>query len=509
MDNLKLIEQDIDVFIDPNGAPGSILAVNNQAIFKAILEKVGKYTGSPFIAKRNLNLFSPGDFSWNGNAMNNETEFMISISKFTTDLNDVGLILDTLIPNDLIQFKDFNGRSIFLTYFSHTQMTDGNDAFYYDIAVTGFSNNLNYTYQVNESQIAVISFHKKINEFSDAPIDGETYARKDGAWESFDLSQKADLVGGLVPASQLPSYVDDVLEFANLASFPVTGETGKIYLALDTNKTFRWTGSVYIQLSSGIEFPTSDGVFYGVLNGVPTQIVNDLYHSWFSYMANNAGAWLGLNTGNPLTIYGTSAVVPRSGTSIYGSIIMNNCVSALTNGSNAGIKNNNASDGVYREGVDAYFVWANNSASDQQNTCVGLYSLLLVIPNLNPSNFTASTMIVGNDVGDSNLSFFVNRTASVASFQKIDCGSNFPANTTSDAYLLRIQINKTEIEANRIAKMTLINIVTGHIFEHTFSGNQIPDSNANFAVVINRNNRNTGTATDIRPAKIHVSRKLF
>jgi len=55
----------------------------------------------------------------------------------------------------------------------------------------------------------------------------------------------------LVPSSQLPSYVDDVLEFANLASFPVTGEAGKIYVALDTNKTYRWSGSSYIYITSG------------------------------------------------------------------------------------------------------------------------------------------------------------------------------------------------------------------------------------------------------------------
>lgn len=54
---------------------------------------------------------------------------------------------------------------------------------------------------------------------------------------------------GLVPSNQLPSYVDDVLEFADLASFPVTGETGKIYLAIDTGKTYRWSGSVYAEIS--------------------------------------------------------------------------------------------------------------------------------------------------------------------------------------------------------------------------------------------------------------------
>jgi len=56
---------------------------------------------------------------------------------------------------------------------------------------------------------------------------------------------------GLVPSAQLPSYVDDVLEYANLAAFPASGETGKIYVALDTNKVYRWSGSAYIYITSG------------------------------------------------------------------------------------------------------------------------------------------------------------------------------------------------------------------------------------------------------------------
>jgi len=55
---------------------------------------------------------------------------------------------------------------------------------------------------------------------------------------------------GKVPASQLPSYVDDVEEYADLASFPVTGETGKIYVAIDTGKTYRWSGSIYVEISA-------------------------------------------------------------------------------------------------------------------------------------------------------------------------------------------------------------------------------------------------------------------
>jgi DNA-binding ferritin-like protein len=54
---------------------------------------------------------------------------------------------------------------------------------------------------------------------------------------------------GLVPSSQLPSYVDDVLEFEDDDDFPAQGEFGKIYVALNTLKIFRWSGSTYIEIS--------------------------------------------------------------------------------------------------------------------------------------------------------------------------------------------------------------------------------------------------------------------
>lgn len=57
---------------------------------------------------------------------------------------------------------------------------------------------------------------------------------------------------GKVPSSQLPSYVDDVLEYVNLAAFPATGESGKIYIAIDTNITYRWSGSIYVEISQSI-----------------------------------------------------------------------------------------------------------------------------------------------------------------------------------------------------------------------------------------------------------------
>jgi hypothetical protein len=75
----------------------------------------------------------------------------------------------------------------------------------------------------------------------------------------------AELDGaGKVPSSQLPSYVDDVVEYATLSAFPVTGEAGKIYLALDTNLTYRWGGSSYIEISPSLALgETSSSAYRG------------------------------------------------------------------------------------------------------------------------------------------------------------------------------------------------------------------------------------------------------
>lgn len=54
---------------------------------------------------------------------------------------------------------------------------------------------------------------------------------------------------GKVPATQLPSYVDDVLEFGSTAAFPGAGEPSKIYIAIDSNKVYRWGGSSYTEIS--------------------------------------------------------------------------------------------------------------------------------------------------------------------------------------------------------------------------------------------------------------------
>lgn len=67
---------------------------------------------------------------------------------------------------------------------------------------------------------------------------------------------------GKVPATQLPSYVDDVLEYASYSAFPITGETGKIYVSLDNNRTYRWGGTTYVEISESLALGETSGTAY-------------------------------------------------------------------------------------------------------------------------------------------------------------------------------------------------------------------------------------------------------
>lgn len=69
---------------------------------------------------------------------------------------------------------------------------------------------------------------------------------------------------GKVPSSQLPSYVDDVLEYDGKANFPTAGETGKIYVDTSANITYRWSGSTYVEIGSSLALgETSSTAFRG------------------------------------------------------------------------------------------------------------------------------------------------------------------------------------------------------------------------------------------------------
>ena len=141
----------------------------------------------------------------------------------------------------------------------------------------------------------------------------------------------AKITSGTIDAARLPSYVDDVIEGANLAAFPATGETGKIYVALDTNKVYRWSGSAYIYITSGavdsvagrtgiVTLTSADVDLANVENKSSTTIRGEITSGnvttalgFTPYNATNPSGYT-TNTGTVTGVTGTAPVVSSGGT---------------------------------------------------------------------------------------------------------------------------------------------------------------------------------------------------
>jgi hypothetical protein len=67
---------------------------------------------------------------------------------------------------------------------------------------------------------------------------------------------------GKIPTTQLPAYVDDIIEVANYAALPVTGDSGVAYITIDTNYAYRWSGTVYVRINEGVALGTTSSTAF-------------------------------------------------------------------------------------------------------------------------------------------------------------------------------------------------------------------------------------------------------
>lgn len=122
---------------------------------------------------------------------------------------------------------------------------------------------------------AITGICDEVNELGNAIINGDFVVGNADKLDNHDSSyflnttQKGTNNGlaeldenGKVPSSQLPSYVDDIVEYDNLESFPSEGESGKIYIATDTNKTYRWSGTQYVVISETLSLGETSSTAY-------------------------------------------------------------------------------------------------------------------------------------------------------------------------------------------------------------------------------------------------------
>ena len=160
MDNLKTVSDNIDSIITNANGPGSITAAQHNALMKSMLTKAGKYTGLPFISKREsaAGVISAGSLIWNANAMNDENDFTLTLSNLTSDSNNVERIIKTLSLNTIIHFKDFVGRSVYLIYKGYVKSVDANNDEVLNLTVSGYADNINYTYQAADEYVCFLEF---------------------------------------------------------------------------------------------------------------------------------------------------------------------------------------------------------------------------------------------------------------------------------------------------------------------------------------------------------------
>ena len=168
---------------------------------------------------------------------------------------------------------------------------------------------------------------------------------------------------GLVPSSQLPSYVDDVVAYASTSSFPVTGETGKIYLDENSGKIYRWaepaeegaSGS-YINIASGAG--TVDEAmklaFAHTINGVAfdgtANITINAEDSTARIAATEKGAANGVATLDSNTLVPV-AQLPLATTSAAGAVIVGNNID-VSNGTISVAAGTASAKGVLQVGTN-------------------------------------------------------------------------------------------------------------------------------------------------------------
>jgi len=162
-DNLEQLQQDVETFIDPNGAPQSIKASDHQNLLKQVLSKTGKYVGASYVAQKEIvGALSNGQFSFEGNELNPSTEATFAFAKLNADNLDMLETFKRLTPGTIMFFKDYAGKAAQFNFKSYSFNATRNA---YLVTVDNFDGNPEYTYQEEETQICVFSFLLKSAKF--------------------------------------------------------------------------------------------------------------------------------------------------------------------------------------------------------------------------------------------------------------------------------------------------------------------------------------------------------
>lgn len=228
-----------------------------------------------------------------GNAKN------VTTSIGGVDLQNIFLMDDTYVyendgkPTVHYALSDKDGNIIHVTYAKKTDLNDYirkdgallNADFIFQSGEITFGRNadlyLDNGFMLNQGDVkisATIDNERlvvngyKVAHLNDIPTDHIPTSQKGTANGVATLDANCK-----IPSSQLPSFVDDVLEYQIESEFPTTGESGKIYLATQNNKSYRWGGSQYVEISSSIALgETSSTAYAGDKGKANADAIKDL-----------------------------------------------------------------------------------------------------------------------------------------------------------------------------------------------------------------------------------------
>lgn len=183
-------------------------------------------------------------------------------------------INNTVLPSDVKNVADGiydpTTNKFYTDSTKTTEIPAEGDRIYVDV-----STNTIYRYDDTDKRYEVLVGENTTYAFKEGTTDGTfQYSVDGGSWTSVKIHNVATLGSdGKVPESQLPSYVDDVIEgyydatakkfYSDSAkTHEITPETGKIYVDLTTNKTYRWSGSTYVEISSSLALGETSSTAY-------------------------------------------------------------------------------------------------------------------------------------------------------------------------------------------------------------------------------------------------------
>lgn len=244
-------------------ADGNEIAVNNTStVIDSIKAKVGLWT-EQYLSSKGLNPNSGGGGSGSDyDRLDNWSDY---------DVSKAGYVLSAGLGWDLnTRVESLESKSITLTttgtgngLASFTQ-TGNSVVFTKADFLTSHQTIYGLTLQKNGTSLGTYtpnSAAKTIN--ITVPTKVSELSNDSGfALKSYVDGNFPKLTEGVIPASYLPSYVDDVIEAASLSAFPKTGESGKIYVALDTNLTYRWSGTTYVEISPSLALGETSNTAY-------------------------------------------------------------------------------------------------------------------------------------------------------------------------------------------------------------------------------------------------------